>query len=264
MNYDKKISITGYANLKSSQFIGFDKIEVENKTFYYVSDFSNGNIVQFNDNWQYLVYRCISVFQFSTYIIYYLYHFRPLASATFIKTINDQLYISGYNGIYNLDTNMNYIKQYSLVSAYYNGIYYNKSSEKIYVASNRLNRIDVFNTSLEILRSISTSVNVVGLNGYLNSVYAGTASGQILIIQNETLTFRTFPKICSSNNVASITIDTVGFMYISCQNENMLKMFHINGANTGISLSTSGSLFQTSMDSKGRMIICGATFDIFY
>ena len=57
VKYQKKISITSYAGFTSPAFHDFDQIASGKTTFYYVSDCVNGNIIQFDDSWQYLAYR---------------------------------------------------------------------------------------------------------------------------------------------------------------------------------------------------------------
>ena len=59
VKYQKKISITSYAGFTSPDFVDFDQIASGNTTLYYVSDWVNGNIIQFDDSWQLLAYRFV-------------------------------------------------------------------------------------------------------------------------------------------------------------------------------------------------------------
>ena len=161
---------------------------------------------------------------------------------------------------------MNTVKTFSYPAAGYRRIYYNQTNGQIYVAGSYLRRIDVFDLNLTFLNSISTnSMSVYALNGYLNSIYVGTPSGDILVIQNENIIF-TYFSVCNSALV-SLKFDTNGYMYALCYSPDhihILKVFYINGANTGISLYALNA-FTVSIDSKGRMVIIRyKAIDIYY
>ena len=190
--------------------------------------------------------------------------FRPLSKLVSIKAIRNQLYIAGEDGFYHLDINMNTVKTFSNPAAGYRRIYYNQTNGQIYVAGFILRRIDVFDLNLTFLKSISTNnMSVYVLTGYLNSIYVGTSSGDILVIQNENVIF-TYFSVCN-NLLVTLKFDTNGYMYALCYSpDNILKVFYINGANTGISLYALNAL-TVSIDSKGRMVIFrDSALDIYY
>ena len=177
-----------------------------------------------------------------------------MSGAAFIKAVDNQLYITGNNGFYNLDQSMNFINTYAYSSATYRGLYCNQTNRRFYAVSPTLNRIDIFDFNLKLLRSLTNSYTSNGLNGNLISIYAGTSTGNIVVYRNESYVYRSFTSVCTAD-VLSITIDASGFMYVSCNApENLLKVFHVNGANTGITFVIINNVY-VGVISKLRLFI---------
>ncbi len=72
-----------------------------------------------------------------------------------ILSINDELFITAYNGIYKTDNSLNLVESYIKTKASYRGIYHNSTSDILYIASLYSNMIDLFYRNLSFISSIS-------------------------------------------------------------------------------------------------------------
>jgi hypothetical protein len=96
--------------------------------------------------------------------------------------------------------------------SHYHGIYYNKSSELIYVGTLRTEKIDIFNCNLELVGIIRTpGNNPYTIAEYDNKLFVGTYGGNILVIENGIIT-QNFTTVCS--NIYSIMLDSYGYMLV--------------------------------------------------
>ena len=116
---------------------GFEQIVGANTTTNYLVDFGVKRILLFDEYWQFKTFKTIN------------------DTLNYIKAIGKELYISGDNGLYKTDENINIISNYSSSGAYYRGIYYNETSDLLYVTlSGSIFKIRVFNRNLTFLRAI--------------------------------------------------------------------------------------------------------------
>ena len=116
-----------------------------------------------------------------------------------------------------------------------------------------------------MLDSISTGSCIpFGLNEYKNELFVGTMTGQILVIQNKTIT-KVYNTLCSGDRTTSFLFDNNGYMSVQCAGGTASHIYHINGTYMNISLPTATSNFGMKIDSKGRLIATSANeLNIFY
>ena len=219
---------------------------VDSNTTYYVLEWSGNRIIIYNSNWQYLTFKSLN---------------RP----AHMITINSNLYISGDQNVYKTDKYLNIISQYNNVSVYYRGLYYNSSSNTIYVAGYLNNRIDVFDLNLTLVHSISTFAYFpFSLQGYKNYIYVGTFnSSELLVIENKII-IQKF-TVCNTGTLISILIDHFGYMALSCNMDKKVYLYYSsNVSNTGMSLRSAYPHF-TNFDSNGNfVVILSYQIDIFH
>ena len=135
--YSLKWRIRNYSNYSLSSLKGFEQVVSANSTTYYLVDSDVQKILLFDEYWQFKTFKTIN------------------DSLYFIKAVGNELYISGDNGFYKTDENINIIATYSSSGAYYRGIYYNETSDLLYVTlSGSIFKIRVFNRNLTFLRAI--------------------------------------------------------------------------------------------------------------
>ena len=137
---------------------------------------------------------------------------------------------------------------------WFRGISYNPSNFLIYVVSDLLKKIQVFNLDLTLIRSFSTSPHTPYLITESSKIlYMGTSGGIILVYQNEKI-INQFNG-CDGNSVylTSILFDQTGYMATSCDSSK-LYLFSPNGSFTGKSITTPIYPRYIGFDSKGRFI----------
>ena len=213
----------------------------EATTKYYVSDFDINQILIFNENWEFVESK-----QF----------FKSVSS---MKRIGDKILVSintqSKTYLHTLDNNFNFLQNAStgLMSSYLD-FWYNELNEFIYIPSHNHQRIDVYDQNLILLKSISVpGYYIKSINGYKNILYAGTLTGEILVIENDKIT--KFFKVCNKLYAYSIQFDSMGLMAVNCYYEKSIKLFTVNGVNMNWSKNTTESSNYFDIDSKGRMII---------
>ena len=211
---------------------GFGYLDDSNKT-YYVMDYFANRIIIFDSNWQYLT-------------------FQSLDAPSYMITVNNNLYISSDNNVFKTDKYLNIISQYNSVAAGYLGLYYNSSSNTIYVAGYNKYAIDVFDLNLNLVDSISTSnYYPVSIHGYKNYIYVGTGTGELIVIENKVIN-QTF-SVCTVT-LLSIQIDDYGYMAFSCDQTAYLY-YSANLSYTGMNTTYDVQPKFINFDSNGRFIV---------
>ena len=215
--------------------VGFGYL-VDTNTTYYALDWNGNKIIIFDSNWKYL-------------------NFTSLNKPAFMITVNSSLYISADYYVYKTDKYLNIISQHMNNSAYYRGLYYNSSSNSVYVSGYINCAIDVFDLNLTLVDSISTSpYKPYSLQGYKNYIYVGTDTGQFLVIENKVITKQY--AICSGTFLTSILIDHFGFMALSCNNDRKAYLYYSsNMSYTGMSMTFPGIPWCIKFDSNGRLVV---------
>jgi hypothetical protein len=234
--YQHRYLINKFNNQGTTCLHGFDWIQDSTGTYIYISDYSNDNIIIFNENWEYK--------KSSSNII------RP----AFIKVINDEVFITADGGVYKTDKNVNIMLSYLSSGMKFRGIYYNVTSDLIYVDADNL-KIFVFNRNLGLLSSLDTiGYNPYAIIGYNGKLVVGTTNGIILIVENGAVT-TILVTVCSF--ISSLLIDDDGYMFVLCRYPNQLCAYHINGTyfgNVSTTFATDDLTF-ISFESKGHLII---------
>ena len=240
-------SICSYAinsTISSNTFVNLIGITFYNSAYYTV-DWSSGNVVMFDKNWTYI--------KSSIYISPYLYK---------IIAVNGYLYVTTYqNGIYKIDLNLNIIGNY--LDNYFEGMYYNSTSNTIFVASYYSSKIVELTPDLVFVSSMAAIGYPSSLNGFNNTLYVGTIQGNIVIYVDRIFSY--LSNGCSnvrSSSALTILFDDYGNMGVQCEYlyEHYFLGFYLNGSYTGYSMSISANFSEASQvffDSSGSLLLVG-------
>ena len=179
--------------------------------------------------------------------------FKAFANPVHLMTINNQLYISGYNNVWLTDKYLNVIQQYNSVNTSLAGICFNSTNNTIYVADSDNYIITMLSLNLTLVGSFSTySYLPWELQIYNNQLYVGTSTGVILVMVNQII--QNIISTCSFGWVEGIQFDQYGLMAASCYNINTTKILFANGSDTNNNYAVENPTF-TSFDSKGRIVL---------
>jgi hypothetical protein len=181
---------------------------------------------------------------------------------TYAIEIENELYLTGNDAVYKTDKSLNIINAFYNSESGYRGIYYNKTSDLIYVAGQISNSIFIFNRNVSLIEKVDIGYKPFALAEYGNKLFVGPKNGIILVIYNKTV-INTYITTC--NFITSLLIDNDGYIIIACNSPNAAFIYHTNGTNTGKELKTYDIPFYINFDTKGRLIIISATqIDIYY
>ena len=210
---------------------------VDSNTTYYALDWAGNKIIIYDSNWQYLA-------------------FKNFTGPAYMITVNNNLYISCDKNIYKMDKYLNLISQYNTSQVYYRGLYYNSTSNKIYVAGQLSLTIDVFDLNLTLVDSISTlNYQPFSLQGYKNYIYAGTYNSSYLLVIENKVIIQTY-RVCSATFLTYILIDHFGYMALSCYFEKKVYLyFSSNVSNTYKSLTYAVNPNVITFDSNGHFVL---------
>ena len=244
-NYTLQDTIKTYSGMNFSWLIGFGYL-VDTNTTYYALDYGANRIIIFDENWKYLTYK-------------------NLNKPAYMITVNASLIISGNNNIYKTDKYMNNVNLYNNPSALYRGLYFNSSSNSIYVAVNTRSAIDVLDLNLTLVDSIPTSTyQPWSIQGYKNYIYVGTTTGKLFVIENKDI-IQIF-VVCSGSYLTSIVIDHFGYMALSCNTDQKVYFYYsANLSYTGINVMYEVEPYFINFDSHGRFVVISRhQVDIYY
>jgi hypothetical protein len=208
---------------------------------YYVLDVLNttqSNFVVYNPNWRYIKYKTM-----------------PINSASSIKSINNELFVTAYDGIYKIDKLLNILESYNRKNATYKGIYYNYTADAFYVTSQLSNRIDLFHRNLSFISSISFIYQPYAITEKNGKLYVGLAGGVISVLENN-LVVKNITTLCNGT-ITSIVIDTNELMGVLCWSNSMLYLYSTNGSYTGKNMTTQSNPRSIIYDLNGYFIIAG-------
>jgi hypothetical protein len=232
--YQHRHTITNYNGQNLNIAHGFASIEDTDNTTYYVFDHLNQKVVMFNKYWEYQ-----SALQ--------------IASFAYAISIDKELYILGNGIIHKRDKHLNLINVFNNAAVNYRGIYYNKSSDLIYIGTEASKSINIFNRNLTLLGNINTpGYTPYAFAEYNNEIFAGTKESIVLVFKNNVM-IRSFNTVCGL--ISSIFIDSYGFILLLGFNSGYVYLYHTNGTYIIQGISTSISPFFMNFDSKGRLII---------
>ncbi len=251
--YDKfsTSSLVATINVGSSGDNAFDCITLENKTvLYYVTD-SSGVLI-YDEDWNFKFKINLTLSGLGSYI----------------KQVNNELFISNSNRLIKTDLNLNIIKEITKpLNSYSRGINHDDScNDWILHALNSNsasdNKIDVYNRNLTLVDSIPVPLphKPYSVFYYENKIFVGIfGNGNLLVIQNKSIS-QVLTTPCTGVNtitVSSIYIDQYGYIMVSCFSQNRIFLLYKNGTSTGKSIATTYSPTFASVDQKGRIIVNG-------
>ena len=160
------------------------------------------------------------------------------------------------------------INYYQSNGAIYRQFVYDSASSKFYVTVYSYSRIDIFDTSCSLLQSINLgSKQPHGLAFFTANIYAGVfKSNQVIVIQNGLVSkYFTVNQFDNNNSILSITVDTFGYLALTCTASNQIVVYDANGNYMNASLTTSASPHISAIDSSGRFVIMTSkSLDIYY
>jgi hypothetical protein len=221
---------------------GFSIIDDANATYYALDDLNDGinsNFVLYDRNWTYLTYKTLFIYL-------------PVSIISF----NNELFITGNDGIYKTDKSLNIVGSYISTGAEYTGIYYNSTSDNLYVASYSFNRIDLFYRNLTFISTISLTNQPWTLTENNGKLYVGLIDGSISVLENN-LVVKTITTLCTGL-INSIVIDENELMAVLCNGNNMLYLYSTNASYTGKNMTTPLYPVFTNYDLNGNFIIAGS------
>ena len=251
-SYAKRFSLKSYDGINWSGLTGFEQIVTNGVSTYYAIVYATSRIVTFNQFWIYQGYRSL-----------------PYSNTYTAKWVDGYFYFSSDNYFYKTYSNYAVIKYYQNTKAFYREFFYDSSSSKFYVAPYNLPRIDVFDISCSLIQSISLgNQQPYALVGFNRNLYASVLNNnQVLVIQDGLVTKYFTVNQCpiAKSQISSITVDSFGYLAMSCFASNQVVVYDSNGNYMNTSTSTSPNPYITAIDSKGRFVLMSSTsLDIYY
>jgi hypothetical protein len=232
----KSITHTIHSNFYSVKSISTVCDSNKNNSFY-ILDNEACKIYQFDENWNFL----------TSYHVDWPNFMINLKSSVELKII-----VTSNHGIYSLDGNFQIVDFYKEYDALYGRMYYNESSDRLYVCATGSNytRIDIFNHELKFNKSISTSsYSPIKIEAYNDHLYILTRY-EILVYQNE-IKIWSFNTLCST--ITSAVVDNYGIA-ILC-NSNTVYLYSVNGTYLNVKIqSLVPSVIDISFDSLGDLV----------
>jgi hypothetical protein len=180
-----------------------------------------------------------------------------------ILSINNEYFITGNNGIYKTDKYFNLVDSYISTGASYTSIYYNSTSDILYVVVQYSSRIDLFYRNLTFISSISLTSLSYALTEKNGKIYVGLDDGSISVIENN-LVVNSITTLCNGW-ITSIVIDSNDLMGVLCWSNSMLYLYSTNGSYTGNNMATPSSPRYVNYDLNGHFIIGGESqINVYY
>jgi hypothetical protein len=179
----------------------------------------------------------------------------PINQPYSIISINNDILITGIDGIYKTDNTINLVYSYIRTGAGYMNIYYNYTTDILYVTSLSSQRIDLFYRNLSFISSISLTNSPWALTEKNGKFYVGFDVGSICVIENN-LVVKTIPTLCTGR-ISSIVIDTNDLMGVLCYDNNILYLCSTNGSYTGKDMASPALPRFMNYDLNGHFIISG-------
>jgi hypothetical protein len=179
----------------------------------------------------------------------------PINRPYSIQSINNEIYIAAFDGIYKLDKSFSLVKYYNKTGFVYTSIYHNSTSDILYVASFGSNRIDLFYRNLSFIRIINFENQPYALTEINGKLHVSLNNGSIRVIENN-LVVKNITTLCTGT-ISSIIIDANDQMAVLCYSNSMLYLYTTNGSYTGKNMTTPSNPRFMSFDLNGHFIIAG-------
>jgi hypothetical protein len=233
------VTVTGV----SDGYWGFG-MSSSNPIQYYVTHYFEGKIFVLDENWNYITNKS------------------SFPNAAYMIPVGNYFYITGKDYIWKTDQQLNVLITHTNStgsSPKYGGLYYNSTNDLIYVASEVLQVIYVFNLNLTLNDSISiTPYQPYSIKEHNNELYVGTTNGTMLVIVNKQI-IKQFNG-CNQQSVFlySILFDDLNDMATSCSN-NQLYLYNSTGSYLNKSIPTVSSPTYIGLDLKTRLVVVTLT-----
>ncbi len=227
---------------KSFGLYGFGIIDDANATYYALDNINSthSNFVLYDRNWTYLTHKTM-----------------PIYLPYSIQSINNELFIAAFNGIYRIDKYFNFVGSYNKTGAVYKGIYHNYTTDILYVVRAGSNRLDLFFRNFSFISSINFTNQPYAITEKNGKLYVGLSNGVICVIENN-LVAKNITTLCTGY-ISSILIDANDLMGVICWSNSMLYLYTTNGSYIGKNMTTpSGPRFM-NYDLNGHFIIAGSS-----
>ena len=229
-------NITQFNGTLFSWLMGFGMMCSSFNYSYYIMDRAANKVYILNDNWSFVSFKTFN---------------RPV----YMITIENSLYMTGNSNVWKLDQNLNTLIEYNPTGTFsgYRGLYFNSTNGFLYVATENLTLIHVFDLNLTFNHSFSTSpYNPFSIEGYNNQMYIGTTVGAVLVFHNEVIVNQF--NGCGGNSLllSAILFDDYGYMATS--SFSFSNLHFPNGSYTGKSMATPIHPRYIGFDSKGHFI----------
>jgi hypothetical protein len=176
---------------------------------FYVMQYGYSRIIKFDKDWNLIKYT-------SFYSNYFM--------ITLVDNNVKRLFATRYNGMAELDENLNLVKSVS-VTGYNYGLYFNSTSVQLLVASGSNAIINVFNLNLKLIGNIPvahTNNYILEYNGLL---YVSSQSSYVMVLENQIFN-HSFSTLCSI--IRNFAIDQNGILAISCDT-GIIYLYTANG-----------------------------------
>jgi hypothetical protein len=169
--------------------------------------------------------------------------------------INNEIFITGYDGIYKTDKSFNLVDSYISTGASYRCIYHNSTSDILYVARETSYSVDLFYRNLTFISSISLINGPWALTEKNGKLYVGLYGGVISVLENN-LVVKNITTLCTAR-ITSIVIDANELIGVLCRVNDMLYLYSTNGSYTGTNMTTPLYPVFMNYDLNGHFIIAG-------
>ena len=230
------------SSLTFQQIRSLGILRVKNTNYNVALDYQVG-VYFFDANWNYLL-----LLSFTALNLY---------PALYMIVVNGEFYFSLQNtyGLTHTTSQLKLLNTFNNDAGKYRSLCYDQVNKTVIAANFVSNRIDIFSQNLTLLSSISFA-SPVGLCVHGSRIYAShwLNSNYISVIQNGNV-INNFTTLCSQM-LSSITVDSYGYLALSCRSNNILYLYHVNGSymNKYFSLA---NLFYANYDTQNRLAIDG-------
>jgi hypothetical protein len=202
---------------------------------FYVMQYGYSRIIKFDKDWNFIKYSSIS----SRFMI------------TLVDNNVKRLFISRYNGLTEIDENLNQVKSV-IVSGRNYGLYFNSTSVQLLVASGSYEIINIFNLNLTLIGNITVPYRNKYILDYNEILYVSSSSSYMMVLENQ-IYHHSFSTLCTVQNFA---IDQNGILAISCSYDNIIYLYSTKGAYTGQTWpSPVNNLNSIRFDNNGNLVI---------
>ena len=180
-----------------------------------------------------------------------------IAGPRSVYILENFIYLVSHDTLYKLTFDLSIANKTSIFSCSYRRFVFVPTYNHFYVSNDCLNAIEIFNLDLSQVNTIILNTDSpASLDFHAGSVYVGTFSNAILVIENGTLT-RRITNICQSASeyINSFYVDFEGNMACACQTDSMIKLYNTNGTFMGLSFKFDEKMSLISFDDAGRFLV---------